>query len=324
MKRLKRSYIFIFVILFVALACIIYLVPELTGALRSTYVLEFGELSVADEGDGYFVRNEKVYFSAKDGLANRYIAEGKLVRKGTHVMDVEGNLTQDDARRAYNDIIKGVGKAGITTDSYETQAEGLVTFNADGREAEFTPKTMYDKSYGDYRSFDNDDNMSLVREEVRTGEPVFKVVDRSAWYIVCFVPKEHRKRYEAEGRLTIRLDDRKTMYGNVMDLKEDGSRVRMIIRTNYYYKGFEKQRVASVKLTTSDAMGLLIKNSSITRRKGHEGVLVKQKNGKYKFVRINVIATDGDQSVVSRMYFLDENGETIPTVQNYDEVLKRA
>lgn len=324
MKRLKRRYILIFLILFVALACIIYLLPGLTGVLRSSYVLEFGELSVSDETEGYFVRNEKVYFSKKDGIANRYIQEGKLVRRGTRIMDVEGRLKQDDVRLGFKKIIDGVGKQGIRTDSYVADAEGIVSYNADGMEAEFTPKTMYDKTYGDFRSFSNDDNMSLIREEVRTKEPVFKVVDRAAWYIVCFVPREHAKRYEVGSKLTIRLDDRKTVYGEVKDLKEDGSRIRLIIRTNYYYKGFVHQRVAAVKITTSDAMGLLVKNSSITQKKGHEGVMVKQKNGRYKFVRINVIATDGEQSVVSRMYFLDEAGETIPTVQNYDEVLKRA
>ena len=66
-----------------------------------------------------------------------------------------------------------------------------------------------------------------------------------------------------------------------------------------------------------------MKNSSIAEKNGQKGVYVKQKNGDYKFVRINVIATDGENSVVSRMYFLDEKGKTITTVQNYDEVLKR-
>jgi putative membrane fusion protein len=324
MKRLKRSYILIYIILLVALTCIIYLIPGLTGVLRPTYVVEYGELSVADETDGYFVRNEKVYFSKKEGIPNWYIGESKLIRKGTRVMDVEGHLSQDDVRRGYKAIIREDRKRGIKTDTFEAEAEGIVTYNADGFEGAFTPKSMYKKTFRDFRVFDNDNSLSLIREEVRTGEPVFKLVDRSGWYIVCFVPLEHKKRYEVGQKLTIRLDDRKTIYGDILDIKEDGSRARLIIRTTYYYKGFVKQRVASVKLTTSDATGLLIRNSSITEEKGHEGVYVKQKNGDYKFVRINVIATDGEYSVISRMYFFDEKGKSISTVQNYDVVLKHA
>ena len=323
MKRLKKSYILIFVILFIVLACIIYLVPGLTGVLRSTYVLEYGELSVTDEEDGYFVRNEKVYFSGKDGIANRYITESKLVRKGTKIMDVEGHLKQDDSRMGFRDIIKGSRKQSVKTDTFLTEDEGIVTYNADGYEGIFTPKTMTKMRYSQFSQLDNEDNTSLIREEIRTKEPVFKVVDRSGWYIVCFVPKNHKDRYEVGNKPTIRLDDRKTVYGEIMDIKEDGSRVRLIIRTNFYYSGFVKKRVASVKLTTSDANGLLVKNSSIAEKNGQKGVYVKQKNGDYKFVRINVIATDGENSVVSRMYFLDEKGRTITTVQNYDEVLKK-
>lgn len=323
MKRLKKSYILIFVILFIVLACIIYLVPGLTGVLRSTYVLEYGELSVTDEEDGYFVRNEKVYFSGKDGIANRYITESKLVRKGTKIMDVEGHLKQDDSRMGFRDIIKGSRKQSVKTDTFLTEDEGIVTYNADGYEGIFTPKTMTKMRYSQFSQLDNEDNTSLIREEIRTKEPVFKVVDRSGWYIVCFVPNNHKDRYEVGNKPTIRLDDRKTVYGEIMDIKKDGSRVRLIIRTNFYYSGFVKKRVASVKLTTSDANGLLVKNSSIAEQKGQKGVYVKQKNGDYKFVRINVIATDGENSVVSRMYFLDEKGRTITTVQNYDEVLKR-
>ncbi|MBQ1471234.1 MAG: hypothetical protein IIZ34_02615 [Eubacterium sp.] len=164
MKRLKKSYILIFVILFIVLACIIYLVPGLTGVLRSTYVLEYGELSVTDEEDGYFVRNEKVYFSGKDGIANRYITESKLVRKGTKIMDVEGHLKQDDSRMGFRDIIKGSRKQSVKTDTFLTEDEGIVTYNADGYEGIFTPKTMTKMRYSQFSQLDNEDNTSLIRE----------------------------------------------------------------------------------------------------------------------------------------------------------------
>ena len=73
MSKFRKKPILIFVIALIALYIIIYIIPKVTGALVSSYTVEYGELKVADETQGYLVRDEQVYVSAASGKANRYI-----------------------------------------------------------------------------------------------------------------------------------------------------------------------------------------------------------------------------------------------------------
>ncbi len=58
MKKIRKSPIVLFMLALILLYVIIYIVPSVTGALVSSYIVEYGELKVADEVTGYLVRNE--------------------------------------------------------------------------------------------------------------------------------------------------------------------------------------------------------------------------------------------------------------------------
>ena len=75
-------------------------------------------------------------------------------------------------------------------------------------------------------------------------------------------------------------------------------------------------------VVASDSSGLLVTNKAIIKKHGKKGVYVKNKNGKYIFRQIKVIATDGKESVLKDAAFTTEDGQQITTVNVYDEVLR--
>lgn len=323
MRKIKMSPIFIFVIALVALYVVIYVIPTVTGALKSSYTAEYGELQTNDKMDGYFVKNEHVYFAENGGTENRYMSEGKLVRKGVTIMAVSGD-SDADKKSKFDNIRTEIGSDKITTGTYVTETEGIVSYYADGYEAKLTPENMVKKTYNYYKTLKNDNLVALTRSSVAKGDPVFKIVDRSDWYIVCYPPENHKKRYVEGDKISVRLDDDTSIVGRLYKVTTEGDKAKIIIKTDYYYKKFATERVAEVKAITSDAMGLVIYNSSITRKDGYEGVYVKQKTGSYNFVRIQVISTDGKKSVIKQSYFYDSKGNSISSVKNYDEILRKA
>lgn len=323
MRRILRSPILIFVLVLVALYVVIYVIPTVTGALKSSYTAEYGELKTYDEMDGYFVKNEQVYFAGNGGTENRYIKEGKLVRKGTTIMAVNGNSDSEKDNK-FESIRTGIGDAKVKTTTYETVAEGIVSYYADGYESELTPKTMENKTYNYYNSLKNDNTVKLLRDKVSKGDPVFKIVDRSGWYIVCYAPKNHKSRYVKDDKVTVELDGDTSIVGKVYKVSTESGKAKLIIKTDYDYDKFATERVASVKTITSDTMGIVIYNSSITKKNGHEGVYVKQKTGEYKFTRIQIISTNGKKSVIRQSYFYDSKGNSISSVKSYDEILRKA
>ena len=360
MRNIKKSPVVILFIVAAVLYVIIYIFPQVTGVLRSSYTAEYGELRTFDKVEGYLVRSEFVYFTNVTGDANRYIDENKLVRKGTRIMEVtpgsaageedggseesdgaaekspeestgnEGNSdvksldTSKKGRAAYSEIRKSVkGERHVDTDDFVSQQEGILTYHADGYESTITPENMAKKNKAFFQKLKNSSDIELMNYVVSETDPVFKIVDRAAWYIVCYIPREHESRYAVGNKVRVLINDEKTITGTVQSITDERREKRLTIKTNNWYEHFATIRKADIEVITSDVMGLLISNTSIVEQRGQKGVYVRQKTGKYKFVPINIIATDGTQSAISPSQYRNAEGDTVLTVRSYDDILRR-
>lgn len=87
MKKKKRL-ILLFCTTLVILFTIIYVFPNVTGALKKTEVIEYGSIQVTDRVTAYFVRNESVYYANKSGSIYYYVQEGEQIRKGVKILDI--------------------------------------------------------------------------------------------------------------------------------------------------------------------------------------------------------------------------------------------
>ncbi len=94
MKKKKRR-ILLFCTTLVILFIIIYVFPNVTGALKKTEIIEYGSIQVTDQVTAYFIRNEMVYFANKSGNVNYYVEEGEMVRKGVKILDISSGSQQD-------------------------------------------------------------------------------------------------------------------------------------------------------------------------------------------------------------------------------------
>ena len=104
---------------------------------------------------------------------------------------------------------------------------------------------------------------------------------------------------------------------------EEEKKFKVIFTSDEYYKDLPTVRKVKMTIQGTERTGLLVDNDCIIKKHGHEGVYVRNKNGDYNFVRVNVIETDGKESVISETSYMDyDSGETIYTVSVYDEVLK--
>lgn len=323
MKKLKKSPIVLFIIALVLLYVVIYIVPSVTGALVSSYTLEYGELKIADEGTGSLVRKEKVYLAETSGEANRYIENGTLIRKGTTVMEVQGGTASEKAE-AFTPLLDRLGEKVVRTSDYAVQGGGVISYYADGYENLIRPDNMKNGGYSFYSKLQQEDVVNLQRDTVVKGEPVFKVIDRTKWYLVTFVPKEHGSRYKVGQDVVLEFEDC-AVDAEVYSVTADGDGVhtRVILVSGNYYEKFIQMRTLPVSLVTYERRGLLVENSSITEKNGQQGVYVKKKTRGSYFVPIQVYATDGTYSLVADTFFDDEKtGKRYTTVEIYDEVLK--
>ena len=334
MRKIKKKTIVFFVLALVILYTIIYIVPKVSGAMVSSYVAEYGQLKIYDETTAYFVRNEDVYLADTTGDTNYFFEENSLVRKDGKIMEVTESSKTDDTDsegnpigpdEAYTGMLTRLGDDAVVKSDYRIEDVGLVSYYADGFENVLTPKTMKKKDYTFFQQLSQKEVLPLQRKSAIEGEPVFKIVDRTKWYMVCFVDADHIERYETGSRVKVEFEDG-SVNAYVYSADQAGDKAKIILYTDYYYEGFSELRVADVSLVTYDENGVIVENSSITEQKGQKGVFVKDKSDDYFFVPVMIYATDGERSLIADDFYYDAetDGEMVMTVEVYDEILRNA
>lgn len=108
MKK-KRKLLVLFFTTLVILFIIIYVFPNVTGALKKTEIIEYGSLQVTDQVTAYLVRSETVYFANKSGNINYYVPEGEQVRKGTKILDIVSG-SQQDKESSYQKLMERISR----------------------------------------------------------------------------------------------------------------------------------------------------------------------------------------------------------------------
>ncbi|MEE3362098.1 MAG: HlyD family efflux transporter periplasmic adaptor subunit [Anaerovoracaceae bacterium] len=320
MPKLKKKTIYIFAAALVALYLVISVIPTVTGKLTPTQTVEYGEFKVSDDVTGYVVRDETVYLASETGDAVWKVGEGDLIKKGAAVMTFKKRSGKDDKKNSrYEDILKKLDGKGRKTGTASLR-KGVVSFYVDGYEGRMTPSKQKKLRENDVSVMDAQPD-SIKRDSFVKGEPVYKIYNNAKWYMNVWVDDSKTSRYKEGNDVTIEIGDEK-IKGSIERIIAEDKKWHIIIKTNRYWSGLGKYRVTDCSIVTTDEEGLIIDNSCIAMKGKHEGVYVKTTSGGYKFTRVNVIASNDEQSLVSSGTFTDDRGKTVNTVEVYDEILK--
>lgn len=293
------AYAVVFVILYV----IIYVVPRVSGIFLETYTAEYGTLEVSQESSYMAVRDEKLYVSDNGGAVSRAAAQGRLMRKNSHIVDVGG--------------VK-----------HYSQQKGIVSYYYDGLEGVYTPENMQTITEADLELTDEEKQTYAVREcsqgTVESGSPIFKIVDNKEWYLVCWLSAAEAEDIEAGRSITVEFDDGKQLKMKVMQVNPQGQNRQLILSCNRYYEKFDSIRSGTCRLIKSSKSGIIVDSDSIVEEDGQKGVYVMSKQlDEASFVPVKVLLSHGDKTVVEKNYFINVEGQKVSTVENYDEILKK-
>ena len=325
MGRLKNKGILLYILAVVVLYVIIYIVPKVTGLLDVTYVAEYGELSIFDEGTCYLVRNERVYLAQGTGQISKVSAEGTLLRAGSSPVSVSGAEIGTPPEELKT-IRESLGDDAASITGYYLEKGGIVSYYVDGHEAELGPDTMESlkKSYFDGLS---QDGVFFIDKLAYYDYPIFKVVSNDNWYVVAYLSNA-KGDYEAGRRIYVELDGASADGGSrrvemrIVSASEGDGYLKVILKTSRVIDSLGALRVTNGKLVASDERGLLIERQSLVVLEGKVGIYVKNTRNKYDFVPVNIIGENGDTVVISDSYYYDENGERVRTADPFVDVLR--
>ncbi len=297
--RGKRILLYLFMFAVLGLAGVIYVYPMVTGALTQTTIVEYGNLQVTTNETCYFIRQEIVVPATASGSIQYYFDEGELVRKGTKVVDVT--------------------PAG---GNYIAAENVVVSYYTDGHEETFSPENMAALKRSEIQALDIKMN-NTYRESAIAGEPLYKVVDNSMWYVALWVEADSAIKFKKDSTVYLNLPLGQVK-GTTYDIIDSGDSWLVLLKFSRYYEDLPRLRKMDVEIITSNYEGLMIANKSITTLDGKPGVYRKDISGEFVFTPVSVIASDGEYSLVESSFYYEKDGEDsarVNTVKPYDEIL---
>ena len=150
-RRTIALYLLVLIVLYV----IIYVVPQVTDIFVTTYSAEYGVLQVEDDAECLFVRNEKIYTAQSGGNVERIIGAGRLMRTGSHIVDVGSS-------------------------KYYSDMKGIVSYYYDGYETVFAPDTMDSLTYSEFQQARGEEEHPVTEAAdgaAASGDVLFNIVD---------------------------------------------------------------------------------------------------------------------------------------------------
>ncbi len=297
--------IFIFIALFILFYILIYVVPTVSDIFQQTYIAKYGTLDVSCEAECVIVRDETVYTAPTAGSVDRKIKQGDLMRAGS--------------------LIATVGDRDICNE--ET---GVVSYYYDGFEKKVTSDKMTSLTSDFFKTYKESSKVQDTVKRAEAGNPIFKIVDRSKWYIVFWVDKEEAQLFAVGNRVSVDFSEDKEIADaedrirmSVHNILAQGDETQIILSCNRNYDDFDKYRTKECKIITSSNNGLLINTDSIGEEEGIKGVYVLDKFGRANFTPIRIYSSYKNDTVIAKDFFYDSKGYSVSTVENYDEILKK-
>ncbi|MCR5033879.1 MAG: HlyD family efflux transporter periplasmic adaptor subunit [Clostridia bacterium] len=317
-RRILVLYLAVLVLLYI----VIFQMPKMSDKFETTQVLENGTLEVSCEAEGYIVKDEAICVCSKTGTISYRVEDGTVVKKETKIESIEETDSEKESeiKGKYQKLLDQLKGYDLLMQSSTAPISGVFSMSMDGNEKYFRIDNL-DKIKKETVEDLSMKQVDLQREKVNQGEPVFKISNDDAWYIVTWVEKADARKYEEGEKVRITIGD-STLDAKVRTIKRDGEFFKMVFYLNVYYEDFCSARKVDMTVVQSNTMGVIVDNECIIEKHGQKGVYVKTKDGDTYFRPIKVKITDGKQSVIYESIYVNDKYEQVETVRVYQEVLR--
>lgn len=292
-RRWPTVVLIIFILVVAALYVYLYLMPEISGSLTPTYIVQYASVQKTDDAHCIVVRDESVVKAGHTGSISYYSKETEKTRKGFTVAD----------------IYSGNNKYSLNCES-----TGFISYYLDSYEDFFNPSNLGSLDLEQYWEFDVVPE-NTVRNETTIEEPVFKLIKSNTWYFLIFVPEEEMSNYTLNSSVSVILEDGTKIPATVSRFLGDGEKRAIVASTKRFYENFAKLRAINVTVITSETSGLIVPQTAIsTNEEGKTGVFVLGIDDEYTFKEVEIISRDEENVLVSE-------GQSLKL---YDEIKRNA
>ncbi len=200
---------------------------------------------------------------------------------------------------------------------------GIVSYYVDGYEELLTPSNLSNIKY-DFIKEMKPSLEKLKYDKVIYNQPVFKITDNTAWYILIITDSNDSDTFKKGKKISMDFPSER-ITGSVVDKINDESKSFIIVKTNQFENDFNRLRKLNLNVVKEQYEGLKIHKDSIVERDSELGVFLLSVNRKAIFRPIEILGHDDEYAIVKSNEFERKEGDTVKRVKTlklYDEILR--
>lgn len=287
-----------------------------------------------DKETSHQVEIEKVINQIQENIGTKNYQEVEILKEKLdlyHGRGEEGNSSEylistnienlekrrDELKRMLED----------NTINYYASESGIISYKIDGFEELFSFHNKENYGYGDFDSIKGKSHKGKVEENIKLGDPIFKIIDNFQWYALIKIDnfKELDSLEEGNTILLRNKENQEEFKGTVAKIKKDGNKGTLLCRFNTGFHKIYNERFVDFDIIKYKHNGYKIPSRAIVNNDGIEGVYIKEISGVVKFRPIEILKTDdkftyingGDNNYIK----LKGQDKPVRTVTKFDEIL---
>lgn len=263
----------------------------------------------------------------RDQIQNK-ILEGNLsVGKETSELEIliadknkllKSDLNSKPIKNKEEEINKLSKKIEKNSDVLTTNKSGVISYKFDGNESKYNIENISELTIDDIENT-NDEYIDILTDgNIKSGEPVARVINNTKQYLAIVVEKEEIKKLEENSSVII-CNGNTRINAKLHNIFTEEDRKIVVFEISEQNIEINDTRVAEFDIIYKSIEGIKIPKKCIIEDNKKQGVYIVSETGNAKFVEIKGISYENEEFIVIDYYKNKIDG--IKTVDIYDEII---
>lgn len=232
------------------------------------------------------------------------------------------NLSNQELEDRRDALSKEISTNNIV---YKSENAGIVSYKVDKLEEIYTEENIPNINY-DFILKNNKSSYVGQQNTVKTGEPLFKLIDNFSYYLA--IPVDNIKvlnNYTTGKAIDLLINSKISLKGVVSKVNkgEKNGVIIVLLKDKLSELGYDRIQEVSIIESKSDCY--VIPTKAIVEINNQLGVYILELNGLVKFRPVQILNQNEIDTTVSvgdsKGYIKDIKGEDIKTITAFDEVI---
>ena len=222
--------------------------------------------------------------------------EIKSIISGEEIGDTDAEIEALENEKQIAEDSLGTSKTDIYSD-----CSGVFSTNIDALEGVLTVDRIEEYTLADFESLSQTELPETGVTAAISGEPVCKVIDNHAWYVMAKLPAEKLLEYEEDQQVTLRIEKTPGAEAKARlihtSLEEGAAEGVAIFECEQYIEGIFSVRQSNIEIISEQYSGFEIPIYALRVQDGQQGVMVQYGVNEI-FKPCTVVYTDNENDIV--------------------------